>query len=197
MNKFYHTIYPIFWALMKVFLPWRIIGGENIPEEGGVMLCANHSSLLDPLYILCAMGRKRQLHIMAKAELFSIPVLGWLLRKAGMIPVKRGLADVSAYKESLRVLRGGERLLIFPEGTRVKEGQTVEAHTGAAVMTMRANAVLLPVFIERKKRIFRPTRLVFGEPYRPEIKGNKPTPEESRAITNDLMARIYRMGETV
>ena len=195
MNKFYHTLYPIFWALMKLFLPWRIEGAENIPQEGGVLLCANHSSLLDPLYILCAMGRKRQLHIIAKAELFSIPVLGWLLRKVGMIPVKRGMADVSAYKESLRVLRGGERMLIFPEGTRVKPGQTIQAHTGAAVMALRGNAVLLPVFIERKKRVFRPTRLVFGAPYRPEIQGSKPTTEESRAITDDLMERIYRLGE--
>ena len=195
MNKFYHTLYPIFWALMKLFLPWRIEGAENIPEEGGVLLCANHSSLLDPLYILCAMGRKRQLHIMAKAELFSIPVLGWLLKKVGMIPVKRGMADVAAYKESLRVLRGGERMLIFPEGTRVKKGQTIQAHTGAVVMALRGNAMLLPVFIERKKRVFRPTRLVFGKPYRPEIAGNKPTTEESRAITDDLMAQIYRLGE--
>lgn len=194
MNKFYHTLYPIFWILMKLFLPWRV-SGEPAETEGGLLLCANHSSLLDPLYMLCAMGRRRQIHIMAKAELFSIPVLGWLLKKVGMIPVKRGLADVSAYKESLRVLRGGERMLIFPEGTRVKEGKPIQAHTGAVVMALRGNALLQPVYIERKKRIFRPTRLVFGQPYRPEIQGSKPTTVESRVITDELMERVYRLGE--
>lgn len=194
MNRFYRRLYPVFRALMRVFLPWKVVGDCTIPE-GGVLLCANHCSNLDPLYLLAVAGQGRQLRIMGKAELFRIPVLRWLLRKVDMIPVKRGLSDVSAYKESLRALKEGGQLLIFPEGTRVKPGQTIPGHTGAAMIALRAGVPLLPVFLERRKRLFHPTRLVFGEAYMPEIAGRKPTPEESRAITDDLMRRIYSLEE--
>ena len=110
--------------------------------------------------------------------------------KAGIFGVKRGKADVAALKEAMRVLKGGERLLIFPEGTRVKEGEVSEAHTGAAMFSTRTGAPLVPVYIPPKKRIFRKTTVVFGEPYHPEFEGRKPTPEDYRRIADDLMVRI-------
>lgn len=196
MNKFYRFIYPLLWTLMKVLFPWRVHNKENLIESGGLLLCANHTSFLDPLLILCAVTKHRQLRVMAKAELFSVPVLGAALRGLEMIPVKRGMSDVSAFKESLRVLRANQPLLIFPEGTRVKEGQTVKAHTGAVTMAARADVPVMPIYIRKAKHIFGRSDVYFGAPYRLDFSGRKPTPDESRRLTDDLMARIYGMEDS-
>lgn len=197
MNRFYKLVYAVLWGLAKVLYPWKSFGETNIPQTGGVVLCANHTSLLDPILILLAATGKRQFHVMAKAELFKIPVLNAILKGIGTIPVKRGMSDISAIKEGLRVLKNGELLLIFPEGTRVKEGQQEEAHSGAVVMASRAGVPVLPVYVGEKKRMFRKTKVVFGLPYQLEYAGRKPTHEESRALTDDLMNRIQKLGETV
>jgi 1-acyl-sn-glycerol-3-phosphate acyltransferase len=131
----------------------------------------------------------------AKAELFKIPVLNWILKGIEIIPVKRGMSDVTSFKECLRVLRNGELLLIFPEGTRVKAGKTAAPHSGAVVMAARAGVPVMPVYIGRKKRLFRKTDVVFGEPYQLEFEGRKPTHEESQRMTEELMARICALGE--
>ncbi len=194
MNKMYAFIYPLIWLFMRIFHPWRVIGAENLPE-GAAVLCGNHTTAGDPLYVVCALGRKRQVHVMAKEEIMRWPVVGWILKKAGIFGVKRGTADVAAVKEALRVLKSDERLLIFPEGTRVREGQTSEAHTGAAMFATRTGAPLVPVYIAPKKRLFRRTTVIFGQPYHPEFEGRKPSSNELQAIADDLMARIRALGE--
>ena len=193
MNKMYAFIYPLIWLFMRIFHPWRVIGAENLPE-GAAVLCGNHTTAGDPLYVVCALGRKRQVHVMAKEEIMRWPVVGWILKKAGIFGVKRGTADVAAVKEALRVLKSDERLLIFPEGTRVREGQTSEAHTGAAMFATRTGAPLVPVYIAPKKRLFRRTTVIFGQPYHPEFEGRKPSSNELQAIADDLMARIRALG---
>lgn len=197
MSKFYSFIYSILWGLMKVFFPWKVHNRENLPTEGGVLLCANHTSFLDPLLILCAVTKKRQLHVMSKAELFRIPVLGFILKGIEMIPVKRGMSDVPAFKDSLRILRSEKPLLIFPEGTRVKEGKRVKGHTGAVTMASRADVPVLPIYIRKARFIFCRSHIYFGQPYMLEFSGRKPTPDESRALTDDLMHRIYELGDAV
>ena len=194
MNKVYAVLYPLIWLYMKIFHPWKAVGVENLPE-GGALLCGNHTTAGDPLYVVCCLGRRRQIHVMAKEEIMKWPVVGFILKKAGIFGVKRGKADVAALKESLRVLKGGEKLLLFPEGTRVKEGGTSAAHTGAAMFSTRTGAPLVPIYIQPKKRRFRKTTVVFGAPYHPEFEGRKPTPEDYRRIADDLMARIRALGE--
>ncbi len=194
MNKLYSFLYVFVWLFMKIFHPWRAAGVENIPE-GAAVICGNHTTAGDPLYVVCAVGRKRQLHPMAKEEIMKWPVIGWILKKAGIIGVKRGAADVEAVKSSLQVLKNGERLLIFPEGTRVRDGMTSEAHTGAALFATRTGAPLVPVYITPEKRIFRKTDVIFGQPYHPEFEGRKPTANELQAIADDLMERIRALGE--
>ena len=194
MNKVYAIIYPLIWLFMRLFHPWKAIGLENLPE-GAALLCGNHTTAGDPVYVVCCLGWRRQVHVMAKEEIMKWPVIGFILKKAGIFGVKRGKADVAALKEAMRVLKGGERLLIFPEGTRVKEGETSEAHTGAAMFSTRTGAPLVPVYIQPKKRLFRKTTVVFGEPYHPEFEGRKPTPEDYRRIADDLMVRVRALGE--
>lgn len=195
MNKFYKVVYAVLWVLMKLLFPWKVTGQEKLPKEGGFVLCGNHTSFLDPIFVLLAAGRKRQVRVMAKVELFETPVLGWILKWLEMIPVKRGMSDITAVKEGLRVLRGGAPLLIFPEGTRVKEGEEVDAHLGAVVIAARAGVPVVPVYITTKKRIFRKNQVVFGEPYALEFAGRKPTHEESQRLTGELMGRIHALGE--
>lgn len=194
MNKVYAVLYPIIWIYMRIFHPWKAVGVEHVPE-GAVVMCGNHTTLGDPLYVVCCMGWRKQTHVMAKEEIMKWPVIGFLLKKAGIFGVKRGKADVAALKEAMRVLKAGEKLLLFPEGTRVKEGETSEAHTGAAMFATRTGTSLLPIYIAPKKRRFRKTTVVFGEAYTPEFEGRKPTQEDYQRIADDLMERIRALGE--
>lgn len=194
MSKFYRAIYSILWVLAKVLYPWEVKGNAVLPERGAV-LCGNHTSFLDPILVLLSATKKHQLHIVAKAELFRIPILNWLLKKIEVIPVKRGMSDIAAFKSCLRVLKEQKLLLIFPEGTRVKEGEEIDGRPGAVVMAARANVPIIPVYIESRKRIFRKSKVVFGDPYHLQFAGRKPTPEESHRLSEELMERIRRLGE--
>ena len=193
-NKVYSVIYPIIWIFMRIIHPWKAVGADKIPE-GAAVICGNHTTLGDPLYVVCAMGGKRQTHVMAKAEVMKWPVIGFLLKKAGIIGVNRGKSDMAAVKECLKVLRGGEKLLMFPEGTRVREGQVSEVQTGAAMLATRTGVPLVPVYIPAKKRRFRKTTVVFVEPYYPEFEGRKPSASDYQRIADDLLVRIRALGE--
>lgn len=193
-NKVYSVLYPIIWVFMRILHPWNAVGADNIPE-GAAVICGNHTTLGDPLYVVCAMGRKRQTHVMAKAEIMKWPVVGFLLKKAGIIGVNRGKSDMGAVKECLRALKNGEKLLMFPEGTRVKDGEDSEAHTGAAMFATRTGTPLVPVYIQPKKRRFRKTTVVFGSPYYPEFEGRKPSADDYQRIADDLLVRVRALGE--
>lgn len=193
MNRVYAVLYPLIWIFMRIFHPWKAEGRENVPE-GAVVMCGNHTTLGDPIYVVCALGWKCQTRVIAKEELMKIPVLGFLLKKAGIIGIKRGKADVAAIKEAMRVLRNGEKLLLFPEGTRVKEGESAAAHTGAAMFATRTDTMLLPIYISPKKKLFRKTRVVFGKPYKATYEGRKASPEDYQRIADDLMDRIRQLG---
>ncbi len=193
-NKVYSVLYPVIWIFMRIFHPWNAVGVENIPE-GAALICGNHSTLGDPLYVVCCMGGKRQTHVMAKAEIMKWPVVGFLLKKAGIIGINRGKSDMAAVKECLRVLKNGERLLMFPEGTRVKDGESSGVHTGAAMFATRTGTPLVPVYISPQKRIFRKTTVIFGCPYHPEFEGRKPSADDYQRIADDLLARVNALGE--
>ena len=193
-NKVYAVIYPLIWIYMKLFHPWKAVGVENIPE-GSAVICGNHTTLGDPLYVVCAMGGRRQTHVMAKAEIMKWPVIGFILKKAGIIGVNRGKSDMASVKECLRVLKNGEKLLMVPEGTRVKEGEASEAHTGAAMFATRTGTPLVPVYIQPQKRRFHKTLVVFGQPYQPEFEGRKPSAADYQRIADDLLARVRILEE--
>lgn len=199
MRAVYTILWCLAWPFFSLFHPCRGVGKENIPE-GGALLCANHSGLSDPLCLVMSIGPRKQMRVMAKAEFMRTPVLGWLLKKAGIFAVDRGKADVGAIKTAIRFLKGGEYVLLFPEGTRIKngldkEGRESEAKTGAAMLAVRTGVPIVPVYIPPKKRWFRFTTVTFGAPYYPKTEGKRGSAEEYRAIADDLMARIYAMGK--
>ena len=195
-DRFFHVLYAAIWPVFRLVHPIKAVGRENIPE-GAALICPNHTRASDPFFVLFAFGRRHIMRAMAKAELMRIPVIGWLLGKAGVFGVERGSADINAVKTALRVLKDGYKLLMFPEGTRVGEGESVEAKTGAAMFAVRTGSPIIPVYIPAKKRWFRPTVVVIGRPYYPQVAGRKGTSEEYRAISDELMERIYALGEGV
>ena len=102
----------------------------------------------------------------------------------------RGKADVGAIKQAMKFLKGGEKVLLFPEGTRIKDGGAGEAKTGAAMLAVRCGVPILPVYISEKKKWFGRTPVIIGEPYYPVTAGRRATTEEYHAIADDMMARV-------
>ena len=196
MNLMFHFLYAVIWPFFNLFRPVKAIGRENIPD-GPAVICPNHTTAADPFYVVFAFGQKYPMRAMAKIQIMRIPVIGWLLSKAGVFGVDRGTADMKAVKTALKFLREGDKLLMFPEGTRVHEGEHVEAKTGAALFAARAGVPLLPVYIQPNKRAFRFNTVVIGEPYMPSFEGRKPTAEELQSIAHDLLDRVHALGEQI
>lgn len=194
MKFFYSLVYCVAWPFFNLFHPCRAVGRENIPE-GAAILCPNHTSLTDPLFAVFALRLRNRPQVMAKAEVMEIPVLGWLLKKAGVFAVERGKSDVGAIKHALKALKSGEKLLLFPEGTRSKDGELGQAKGGAAMLAVRTGVPIVPMYIPAEKKWFRRTPVVFGTPYLPQIAGKKGTSEEYEAIAQDLMDRIAALRE--
>lgn len=193
MRTVYAILWTIVWPFFSLVHPCRAVGKEHIPE-GGALFCANHTCLSDPVCLVLAIGRRHQMRVMAKAEFMSIPVLGWLLKKAGIFGVDRGKSDVGAIKTAIKFLKSGENVLLFPEGTRVKDSKESEAKTGAAMLAVRTGVPIVPVYIPAKKRWFRFTDVVIGAPYYPHVEGRKGSAEEYKVIADDLMDRIQALG---
>ena len=195
-NKFYARAWSILRPLVLFFRPVELRGTENLGDEA-VILCANHSSAWDPILLVLAMPQNFNVRIMAKKQLFSIPVVGWFLRNIGVFPVDRGNSDINAVKTAITSLRDGWNLLIFPEGTRVKQPGQVTPKSGAGMMAIRAGVKMVPVFIGMKKRLFRKTVITFGEPFAPVYTGRKGTAEEYQANTDEVMRRAYELGGVI
>ena len=195
----YRFWYRVAGVLFAVVHPLKVVGREHIPEEGPLVVAANHTTLTDPLCAIFAFQLKDFLLPMSKIEVRKFPVIGWILHRIGVIFVERGAADMKAAKAALQLLHKKGKLLIFPEGTRIrngvdKNGNPPEPKGGAALFATRTGAALLPVYIPEKKRwFFGRTTVVIGKPYYPRIEGRKATAEELDAITKDLMERIYAL----
>lgn len=197
IRRVYTILWFLVWPFFSLFHPCRLAGRERLPEGGG-LFCANHSCLNDPICLMLALGPRVQTRAMAKEEFMDIPVLGALLKKAGFFGVRRGKSDVSAIKTALKYLKSGENVLLFPEGTRIRDGvdkygREGEAKTGAAMLAVRSGAPLVPVYIPPKKRWFRFTTVVIGEPYVPQLESRKGSSEEYRAIAEELLERVYAL----
>ena len=160
---FCHVIFP--W-LFKLWLRWEVFGTENIPATGPVVIAANHLSLLDPPVLGAA--APRPVHFMAKAELFKPAWFGFIIRKLGVFPVKRGGADREAIKTGLAYLKNNEVLAVFPEGTRSKTGDLGRAGGGAFMMAVKMKATIIPAYIygtDLKRHPGWPkVRVIFGKP---------------------------------
>ena len=199
-NPHFVRIQKILGPLVRFLFPITLEGAENLPDDRPVMLCANHSSAWDPVLFVAAIRTGYPLRIMAKKQLLSIPILGHILQNVGAFAVDRGNSDILAVKTAIQSLKQGWNLLIFPEGTTIRngigkaDGLPAHAHSGAAVIGVRTGAILVPVFVDGEKRTFHRTRIIIGQPYTPVYTGRRGTAEEMQKIADDLLREIYALG---
>ena len=194
--------YYIVVSIVRFFLflwhpVFKVIGKDNIPQSGRLLICPNHSGAADPVWIVFALGYDHVPRIMAKKEVMKIPVIGAILKYFGVFGVDRDAADVNAVKTGLRCLNQEQQLLIFPEGTRMRNGQHGEAKKGAVTLATRTNSPILPVYLSTKRFPFSPLTCVIGEPYYPSIAGKKATDEELTRLSQELMDKIYSLEEHI
>lgn len=179
----------------------RARGVEHLPE-GGFVLAANHTSNFDPWPLGIPLWPQRQLRFMAKSELFN-PLLAPFLRAAGAFKVRRGEGDIEAVRTAVELVKDGEIVVMFPEGTRRQKGlrkkRVARAHTGAARIALGAGAPLVPAAIKGTDRLSRlgPLRVVYGEPLDLSDLEGLDQKTSSEQATERLMARIEELHSTL
>lgn len=152
----------LFYSYFKSLHRFEVVGAQNVPKQGGVLLCCNHTNNLDPPFL--GVASPRPVHFMAKAELFDAPVLKSLLPRIHAFPVKRGAVDRKALRAGLKVLSDGKVMGLFPEGTRSRDGKLGKGFAGAGFFALRSSVQVVPCAILGGYRPFRKMTVVFGEP---------------------------------
>lgn len=162
MNRcFYAIAHAILRAFFAIVYPIRVIGVQNVPMDGPVILCGNHLSFLDPPCVAASI--QRPVFFIAKHELFEHKWLRPIISGLGAFSVTRGAMDLKAMRRALGVLKEGSILGIFPQGTRDLKGEH-RMETGVALIAQRSQAPLVPIHIFGPYKPFRKTRVVFGRP---------------------------------
>ena len=204
MERSFRAVSPLYllagsisWPVVKVGFRLRARGIENLPD-GGFVLAANHTSNFDPWPLGIPLFPHRQLRFMAKSELFN-PILKPILVGGGAFPVRRGQADLEAIGRAVELVRDGEVVVMFPEGTRRKKGlrkkHEARAHTGAARIALTAGVPLVPAAIKGTDRLSRlaPLRVAYGRPIPlDDLRGREINPA-AREATERLMAEIHEL----
>jgi 1-acyl-sn-glycerol-3-phosphate acyltransferase len=201
VHPFYWIAGLVSWPFIRGLLRERIRGLEHIPE-GGFVLAPNHVSNLDPWPLGIPLWPRRQLHWMAKSELYK-PVIGTLISWGGAFPVRRGERDEAAIETAVERVKAGEIVVIFPEGTRKEKGlikrHEARPRTGAARVALRAGAPLVPAAIGGTDRLLRlgPLRVAYGPPVDLSDLNGADEREAAKVATDRLMADIAKLKETL
>lgn len=198
---------PFYWSLLGVvraivftFARVEVVGKENAPRKGPLIIACNHINNADPPVLGATIPRR--LVFMAKHEMFQWPILGLAARLGGAFPVRRSEADLGALRKASQVLRNGEALVMFPEGTRSADAKLHAAHPGTALLALRSEAPVLPIAITGTENVViirlpldlvrrrRPRiRVVVGQPFfLPPVE--RITTDEVTRCTAIIMGRI-------
>ncbi|MBQ3575738.1 MAG: 1-acyl-sn-glycerol-3-phosphate acyltransferase [Clostridia bacterium] len=162
-NGFYNVVHAVLGTALKLFYPAKTEGLENIPAEGGFVLCLNHLSALDPLHVCARLPRKRRIFYLAKKELFKHKLIAAIIRGIGGIPVDRGNADIAAVRTTLQLAKEGKGIGIFPQGTRSDVVNPKPMLPGASMIALRAGVPVIPCYIS-PYGFLRKGRICFGKP---------------------------------
>jgi len=191
----WHITYPIF----RIALGVRVHGRRYVPKKGAVLIAANHMSFIDPP--LMGHAAKRECFFLAKEELFGqSKFFRWLISYYNAIPIKRGKAfDIHLFKESSKLIKKGQAIILFPEGTRSLEGKFLPFKTGVGMLALRYNVPVVPAYIRNTHRplkewLSRRSRIevFFGEPLRPQGPSkDKKTYEE---FTLHIEREVHRLA---
>lgn len=187
--KFQWLAIPFIGLAFHIHCGYKVTGRENIPA-GGCVICPNHSDVIDPPLVAAAMGNKYSIRIMAKKELFSKKWFGRLLTWLGAFPVDRSRADIAAIKTALQAVKDGNKLLIFPQGTRdADEGET---KGGAAMLAIKTKAPIVPVYVTENKGFRTHAHVIFGEPFYPDSSS-----KDYQAVADDILQHIYALKKEI
>jgi 1-acyl-sn-glycerol-3-phosphate acyltransferase len=182
----------VFIPFFHIFHRLKVKGKENIPKTGGAIVCANHVSNFDPIVV--AICIKRNVHFMAKAELFKNKFVSYILIKLNAFPIKRGSADITAIKNSFKLIKNGEILGIFPEGTRSKNGKLGPAEPGTATIAIKTKAPIIPIKITGSYKAFKSVKVVIGKPIElTDYYDRKLTSDEINKASQQIMAEIDKL----
>ncbi|MEG1931966.1 MAG: lysophospholipid acyltransferase family protein [Pygmaiobacter sp.] len=163
----YYVFLCIAWVLFHIPFRIRTVGRENLITDRGFVLCPNHISALDPVFVGLSRFWGKPMWVMAKEELFSNPLFSWFFRTMNVFPIERGKGDRTLLDSAIKSVRGGRGMLIFPEGTRSKDGALQRLKSGAFVVAEEARADIIPCRILYKGGKMHPfctVTVVFGKP---------------------------------
>lgn len=197
MTLLYRIIRGIAFIYAYIVYKIKIVGLENVPKNGGAVICANHQSFND--VILLAISNKRQLYFMGKEELFKFKPIAYLFKKLGAFPVKRGKGDVTAVEQAKDVVKSGKLFMIFPEGTRTK-GEMLRAKSGAALIASACESDIVPVAIKysNNRHFFCKATISFGKPFSvPKVNMETGGRKTIREVSDKIMCNIKELYDKI
>ncbi len=186
--------YAILWPIFHLLFPYKIIGKEKLnAHSSGFVVCSNHISFLDPVYLAYTFKRKRRLFFMAKQEIFKNRLFTWFIKGVGGFPVNRD-GGTSGIKAAEALLKEGKNLCIFPEGTRSKDGKIGKGKAGAAMLVREFDSYVLPITLackNQKVRAFRKVTIIIGDAIQmPPCSAEMSQREHLRVCTAAIMTPI-------
>ncbi len=198
MNLLYWTGWLIFRLLSRLIFRFKIIDSDNVPKEGPFILACNHKALVDPPFV--GSNSLRLVHFMAKKELFRNKIFGGIIRRTKAHPISRGIFDRRAVATALEILRTGDGLVIFPEGTRALKTDFLPAKPGIGMVAIQAKTAVIPTYIHGSNRLrdafwgkLKPG-IIYGRPINPEEIGQyQENKEEYRRLAEEIMSRIREL----
>jgi 1-acyl-sn-glycerol-3-phosphate acyltransferase len=194
MNPLYWLGWAFFRVFFAIYFRRRIEGVENVPRTGPVLFASNHASFLDPP--LVGSSLPRQIHYLARDTLFTFPLFGLILRKVNAVPVDREGGGAAGLKAVLDTLNDGHAMILFPEGTRTKDGSLQAARSGIGLAVIKTSAAVVPVLVigsfeamSRQHSFPRPHKVVvrFGKPI--DFSRQR---EEAKTCTKPRLKEIYQ-----
>lgn len=188
-------VYPI----VYLFLPTKIVGKKFLKsaKKQSAIYSSNHQSNNDPIIIKFRLNWF--VKFMAKASLFKKKITSGFFKMLGAYPVNRGGNDIESVKHTIRLLKDNKNIVVFPEGTRVEEGESQEYKNGLAFFALKTDCIIVPMAFRKKPRWFRINKLVIGEPFKfsqiPEFQGVKPDKETLNRASTYLTNKMQYLKE--
>ena len=207
MNPVYFVGWSFFRLMYATYFRWQVFNPERVPLTGGVILASNHASFLDPP--LVGSGVKRPINYLARESLFRNPIAGWVLRNWQAVPVDRDGGGARGLKAILNRLFDGGAIILFPEGTRTKDGKLQPAQSGIGLTVIKSEAPVVPCRVfgtyecySKKWKIHKPIRLAvkYGKPMMFEkLRAEAKTCDKQRLkviyqeVADEIMAEIGKL----
>lgn len=180
-----NLVKPLLLSLYRL----QIDGDRRLPEGETLIVASNHIHNFDPV-VLAIVFKNRDIHFMAKKELFKPRPLGWLFEKIGTIPVDRNKSDITAIKKAIKILKSNKVLGIFPQGTRIKSEEDDTSKAGLGMFAIKTDAKIIPVRIESSYKIFSKIKVTILDAYKVPEDLKVASPDNYMEVARQVMSKI-------